>query len=66
MPDEKPENNNINQNPDQPGDEDRDWREERRAWRERRHEERGRYPLRGLFWGLLLVLLGIIFLANYF
>ncbi len=32
--------------------------------REMRREERHRDPLRGLFWGLLLILLGVLFFAS--
>jgi hypothetical protein len=64
MPEEKPESNIPNQGSGQSRDQERDLREQRREWRERRHEERHRDPLRGLFWGLLLVLIGLIFLAN--
>ena len=64
MPDERPENNNTNPGSPQSGDQNTDWREQRRIWREQRREEKHRDPLRGLFWGLLLVLLGVIFLAN--
>ncbi len=42
----------------------RDWREERRAWRHEMREKRLRAPWHGLFWGLLLVALGGLFLAN--
>jgi hypothetical protein len=40
------------------------WHEERRAWRNEMREKRWRQPWQGLFWGLLLVLLGILFLAD--
>ncbi len=40
------------------------WREERRRWRDERREARRRYPFHGLFFGLVLVLLGVLFLLN--
>jgi hypothetical protein len=69
------ENTSQNQNTDQkPEDKDtfpRDWREERMKWREERHEwrmkmreNRWRWPFHGLFFGLTLVLLGVLFLLN--
>jgi hypothetical protein len=42
----------------------RDWREEHRAWRREMREHRWRFPFHGLFWGLILVLLGTLFLMN--
>lgn len=41
-----------------------DWREARWAWRRERHEHRHGFPFHGLFVGLALVLLGILFLLN--
>ncbi len=56
MRDERPNNiNNNTPNPESP--ENRDWREDRR---ERRHRD----PLRGLFWGLILILVGVLFFFN--
>jgi hypothetical protein len=68
MPDEKPQNNtgstgNNTNPPEHDYHNYQDWREQRREWREQRREERRRDPFRGLFWGLLLIMLGIIFLA---
>jgi hypothetical protein len=73
MPDEKPQDTNADNtgnSPHQPGPDSQDWREQRREWREQgrewreqRREERRRDPYRGLFWGLLLIMLGIIFFA---
>lgn len=42
----------------------RDWREERREWRRERREARYRFPFRGLFAGLTLILLGALFLLQ--
>jgi hypothetical protein len=42
----------------------RDWREERRAWRREWREHRHGFPCYGLFWGLGLLLLGIMVLLN--
>jgi peptidoglycan/LPS O-acetylase OafA/YrhL len=42
----------------------RDWREQRREWRRECREDRHRHPFQGLFVGLILVLLGSLFLAN--
>ena len=49
----------------------RDWWSEREKWREERHhwhmemrEQRHRWPFRGMFCGLPLVLLGVLFLLN--
>lgn len=52
--------NNVQGNETTP----RDWREERRKWREEMREYRHRFPYHGLFWGLTLVLLGVLFLLN--
>ena len=41
-----------------------DWREQRWEWRRKRMEARHNYPLRGLFPGLALILVGALFLAN--
>jgi uncharacterized ion transporter superfamily protein YfcC len=40
-----------------------DWKEERRRWRQERREARRHYPWRGIFPGLLLILIGGLFLA---
>ncbi len=61
MSDDKSPNNKP---PDSSSSEDKDWREQRREWREQRREARRRDPFRGLFWGLLLILIGLLFLAN--
>ena len=45
-------------------DERRKWREERWKWREDMRDARHRWPFRGLFCGLTLVLLGVLFLLN--
>jgi hypothetical protein len=54
----------ANQNPESRGPTCRDWREERREWRWKMKEARHRFPFHGLFWGLVLVLLGVLFLLN--
>ena len=41
-----------------------DWREQRWEWRRKMREARHNYPLRGLFPGLALILVGALFLAN--
>jgi hypothetical protein len=62
MPDEKPgTNSDTNTTSDQTSANNRDWRAQRRQWREERWKHRRG---RGLFWGLLLIMLGVIFLAN--
>jgi hypothetical protein len=48
-------------NPEGPKADPGDWREMRREWRCQRREARYRHPLHGLFAGLLLVLLGVLF-----
>jgi hypothetical protein len=40
------------------------WKEERRAWQREHREALHRWPFHGMFWGLVLVLLGVIFLLN--
>ncbi len=63
MENEKPNGNTgTDSGPQTPPD--RDWREERRAWRQEMREKRWRQPWHGLFWGLLLILIGVLFLAN--
>jgi hypothetical protein len=42
----------------------RDWREQRREIRRECREDRHRHPFQGLFVGLVLVLLGTLFLAH--
>jgi hypothetical protein len=68
MPDEKQENNtNPNtspNNPDSQGWDNRDWRDRRREWRQQRREGRQYGPTHGLFWGLLLIMLGVLFFGN--
>jgi uncharacterized membrane protein HdeD (DUF308 family) len=61
MPDEK-----LSKGPDTTnrGPDSGDWRDQRRQWREERWERRNRDPLRGLFWGLILILFGILFFVN--
>jgi hypothetical protein len=70
MQDNRPENNpnpntnpNTNPNPNPPPD-NRDWREQRREWRQEKREMRDRDPLRGLFWGLLLIMVGVLVFIN--
>jgi hypothetical protein len=41
-----------------------DWREHRRIWREQRREARRTHPFHGLTFGLILILLGGLFMAN--
>jgi hypothetical protein len=65
MATEKPENNaGPNATSNQPSANNRDWRDLLREWREERRKRRSHGPMRGLFWGLLLIMLGLIFLAN--
>lgn len=63
MSDESLRNAEINAKggPDEHGTHHWDWREERREWR---RERRPGNRLHGLFWGLILVLVGILFLAG--
>lgn len=42
----------------------REWREQRREWRKERREARHGFPFHGLFLGLVLVLLGVLFLLS--
>jgi phosphatidylserine synthase len=55
-------------NPGGQGPTYQDWREqrwkERWEWRKNRREAMQKYPLRGLFPGLALILVGALFLAN--
>jgi hypothetical protein len=66
--DKKPEDNvntSPNTSPENQGMENKDWREQRREWRQDRRDRRDSDPLRGLFPGLILILLGILlFLAT--
>lgn len=69
MADNRPENNPNpspapDTNPNQPGPEYRDWRSQRREWREERRARRDQDPLRGLFWGLVLIMVGVLFFVN--
>lgn len=52
---------NTGTSPENQGPEPKDWREQRR---ELRQERRGRDPLRGLFWGLILILVGVLFFID--
>lgn len=66
MSEQRPDSQNS---PDPQGSQGGDWRDNRREWRENRrewrHQWRGSDPFRGLFPGLVLVLLGVIlFLSN--
>ncbi len=51
-------------NPRPEGPTYQDWREQRREWREKMREARHNRPFHGLFGGLVLILLGGLFLAN--
>jgi uncharacterized membrane protein HdeD (DUF308 family) len=53
-----------NTQPEKQGSEPKDWREQRREMRQEMRERRGRDPLRGLFWGLVLILVGVLFFIN--
>jgi hypothetical protein len=67
MADNRPGNNpdsSPNPSQNQTGPENKDWREQRREWREERRERRDRDPLRGLFWGLVLVMIGVLFFVD--
>jgi len=57
MPDEQSQSNI----PDGDKTEKQDWEERRK---ELRRERRPKDPLAGLFWGLTLILLGVLFFAN--
>ena len=57
-----PNTNNSNNTNTQRQPDYRDWREQRRAWRDERRARRG--PLGGLFWGLMLIMLGLVFFAH--
>ncbi len=65
MQDQRPDANaNPNPQPENQSAETKDWREMRRERREETREKRSRDPLRGLFWGLVLILVGILFFIN--
>lgn len=65
MVDANPENKSQTApNPDGPTNTYQDWREQRREWREKRREARHSHPFHGIFGGLVLILLGGLFLAN--
>jgi hypothetical protein len=57
-------NTNTGTSPENQGPEPKDWREQRRELRQERREKRGRDPLRGLFWGLILILVGVLFFID--
>lgn len=63
MQDQRPDTN-TNASPENQSAEPKDWRELRRERREEMREKRGRDPLRGLFWGLVLILVGVLFFIN--
>jgi phosphatidylserine synthase len=52
------------QNPEERKYTYRDWREARREYRQEMRESRHRWPFHGVFLGLTLVLLGVLFLLN--
>jgi PAS domain S-box-containing protein len=66
MPDEKPEfkYSDYIKNKIKSEVEYRTQRESRRARMEQRRQNKPKDPLRGLFWGLLLVLLGVLFFSH--
>ena len=51
-------------NPGGQGPTCQDWREQRWEWRRKMREARHERPFHGLFFGLVLILLGGLFLAN--
>ena len=51
-------------NPGGEGPTYQDWREQRWEWRRKMREARHNRPFHGLFGGLVLILLGVLFLAN--
>jgi hypothetical protein len=53
-----------NQNNEEKRYEPRDWREARWEWRRERREMRMRSPFHGLFPGLVLILIGVLFLGS--
>jgi hypothetical protein len=63
MSQQGPVNNpNTDDRPSGQGDDWRSRREYRHEWR--REHRLGREPLRGLFWGLFLILIGVLFFIN--
>ncbi len=58
------DNANTNQKPGEYKENDWDWREMRRKRRREWREARYRFPFRGLFPGLILILLGTLFMLN--
>jgi hypothetical protein len=64
MEDKTQGNTAANQDAEGKGFTCHDWREERWAWRREMREHRHRFPFHGLFFGLGLVLLGVLFLLN--
>jgi hypothetical protein len=58
------ENTNRAQNPEGKIPTYREWREQRREWRNERRETRHGFPFHGLFPGMVLVLLGVLFLLS--
>jgi hypothetical protein len=65
MPDNGINSETTPQGPDAAGTASRDWRDERQTWRRERREARRRFHPHGLFWGLALVLLGVLFLMDH-
>lgn len=57
-------NNSPGENPGAQTPAYRDWREKRRAWRRERREAGRAFPHYGLFWGLSLILAGVLFLVH--
>jgi hypothetical protein len=51
-------------NPGVEGPPCQDWREQRWEWRNKMRESRRNRPFHGLFGGLALILIGVLFLAN--
>ena len=61
----KPENDNSpDPASDGQGTESNNWREQRRKRRHEMYDRRNRDPLRGLFWSLVLILVGVLFFIN--
>lgn len=57
-------NSSTNTESNNQGSEPKDWREQRHELRQEMRDKRGRDPLRGLFWGLVLVLVGVLFFID--
>jgi cytochrome c biogenesis protein CcdA len=57
-------NSQTGSNPGAQGPTYPDWREQRWEWRRKVREARRNRPFHGLFGGLVLILLGVLFLAN--